>query len=50
MLLSTGLRSVKVMIKPEDRELMKMMESMDIDPQRMHMDEEISSIRSVKGK
>ena len=35
------------MVKPEDQELMKMMESMEICSENMHMDEEISSIRSV---
>lgn len=38
------------MLKPEDEELMKMMDSMEIASDKMLMDEEISSIRSVKGK
>lgn len=38
------------MIKPEDQELMKMMENMEICSQKMEIDEEISSIRSVKEK
>jgi len=37
------------MIKLGDQELIKMMESMEIASDKMHMDEDISSIRSVKG-